>query len=61
MQPKMQVEEVPPADAAWDRYVVGHARACGYHWMAWKRIIETVFGHRAFYLTGARPAQLHWY
>ena len=61
MQPEMQVEEVSPADAAWDRYVVGHARASGYHLMAWRRIIETVFGHRAFYLAGARAAQLHWY
>ncbi len=50
MQPEIRVEEAAPADAAWDDYVVGHPEASGYHLMAWRRVIEGVFGHRTFYL-----------
>lgn len=35
---------------AWDRYVLDHPMACGYHLMAWRRVIEDAFGHRTFYL-----------
>jgi serine/alanine adding enzyme len=56
MQPEMQVEEVSRDEATWDPYVIGHARASGYHLMAWRRVIEGVFGHRTFYLA-ARDEQ----
>ncbi len=56
MQPEMQVEEVSLGEATWDPYVIGHARASGYHLMAWRRVIERVFGHRTFYLA-ARDEQ----
>jgi serine/alanine adding enzyme len=39
------------ADAAWDAYVTGHASATGYHLSAWRRVIESSFGHRGHYLT----------
>lgn len=50
MPPEIRVEEPPPADPAWDAYVAGHPQATGYHLMAWRRVIEEVWGHRAFYL-----------
>jgi len=56
MQPEMKVEEVSLDEATWDAYVIGHARASGYHLMAWRRVIERVFGHRTFYLA-ARDEQ----
>jgi serine/alanine adding enzyme len=56
MQPEMKVDEASSTDATWDQYVIGHPQASGYHLMAWRRVIEGVFGHRTFYLT-AKDAQ----
>jgi FemAB-related protein (PEP-CTERM system-associated) len=50
MQPETRVEAAAPDDGAWDRYVLGHPQATGYHLMAWRRVIEDVFGHDTFYL-----------
>ena len=37
--------------ARWDQYVLSHPRATGYHLMAWRRVMEDVFGHATFYFT----------
>jgi len=37
-------------EVSWDRYVLEHPLASGYHLMAWRRIIEETFAHRTFYL-----------
>ncbi|MBC7837934.1 MAG: FemAB family PEP-CTERM system-associated protein [Nitrospiraceae bacterium] len=34
----------------WDHFVLGHPQASGYHTLAWRGVISTVFGHRTFYL-----------
>ena len=34
----------------WDRYVLGHPMATGYHLEAWRRVIQETFGHEIFYL-----------
>jgi serine/alanine adding enzyme len=36
--------------ASWDRYVLSHPGASGYHLMAWRRVMEDAFGHATFYL-----------
>src|SRR5438094_6932347 len=43
---------VAPAQAcaSWDRYVLSHPDGSGYHLMAWRRVMEDVFGHSTFYL-----------
>src|SRR5437867_6994286 len=35
---------------SWDRYVLSHPGGSGYHLMAWRRVMENVFGHATFYL-----------
>ena len=35
---------------AWDRYVLDHPLATGYHLMAWRRVVEKAGGHRTYYL-----------
>jgi serine/alanine adding enzyme len=42
--------ESTTADSTWDEYVIRHPRATGYHLMAWRQVIQKVFGHRTFYL-----------
>jgi serine/alanine adding enzyme len=37
-------------DARWDDYVLQSPRAHAYHLSAWRRIIDTSFGHRTYYL-----------
>lgn len=34
----------------WDQYVLSHPRSTGYHLIAWRRIVEEVFGHLCTYL-----------
>src|SRR5262249_46007427 len=46
----IRVDEAAPFDTAWDAYVSIHSDATGYHLLAWRRVIESVFGHRTFYL-----------
>jgi serine/alanine adding enzyme len=36
-------------DSRWDAYVQSSPHAHTYHLAAWRRIIETTFGHRAYY------------
>jgi len=50
MRPEIRVDEAAPSDAAWDTYVNTHANATGYHLLAWRQVIDCVFGHRTFYL-----------
>jgi serine/alanine adding enzyme len=48
----LTVTEIKDDDAAnWDRYVLGHPGATGYHLVAWRRVLEETFGHRSYYLT----------
>lgn len=37
-------------EIAWDRYVMDHPLAKGYHLIGWRRIIEEAYGHQTFYL-----------
>jgi len=48
----LKVAEVSGAvdEVNWDRYVLEHPLASGYHLLAWRRIIEEIFAHRTFYL-----------
>jgi FemAB-related protein (PEP-CTERM system-associated) len=34
----------------WDSFVQGHPSSANYHLLGWKDVIETVFGHRTYYL-----------
>jgi FemAB-related protein (PEP-CTERM system-associated) len=43
-------------DAAWDAYVMGQPAANQYHLSAWRRVIESSFGHRTHYLTSANDS-----
>jgi serine/alanine adding enzyme len=43
-------------DATWDAYVATHPNAQRYHLTAWRRIIESAFGHHTYYLM-SRDAQ----
>jgi len=36
--------------SAWDRYILDHPGASGYHLLAWRAILQQVFGHRTVYL-----------
>ena len=48
----ISVSEVKVDDAgkAWDRYVLCHPLASGYHLMAWRRVVENTTGHTTIYL-----------
>jgi len=48
----VSVTEVTTDDEgrAWDRYVLDHPLASGYHLMAWRRVVEKACGHRTYYL-----------
>ncbi|MEK7762030.1 MAG: FemAB family XrtA/PEP-CTERM system-associated protein [Nitrospirota bacterium] len=37
-------------EALWDQYVLSHPRASGYHLLAWRGLIQHVFGHSTYYL-----------
>jgi FemAB-related protein (PEP-CTERM system-associated) len=39
----------------WDRYVLRHPEASGYHLSGWRRVIEEVFGHQTYYLMAKSP------
>src|SRR5947208_13094517 len=34
----------------WDRFVVNHPRATGYHLTAWRHVVEKAFGRKTIYL-----------
>jgi hypothetical protein len=51
MPPEAKLLQASSAGMEWDRYVFAHPRSTGYHQMAWRRVIEQVFGHKTFYLT----------
>ena len=40
----------PADDSRWDAYVIAHPDSHRYHLSAWRRIIESSFGHRTYYL-----------
>src|SRR5437899_2056587 len=48
----ISVSEVKVDDAGktWDRYVLCHPLASGYHLMAWRRVVENTTGHTTIYL-----------
>jgi len=48
----ISVTEVKVDDAgkAWDRYVLYHPLASGYHLTAWRRVVENTSGHTTIYL-----------
>ncbi|MEO5347076.1 MAG: FemAB family PEP-CTERM system-associated protein [Magnetococcus sp. YQC-9] len=49
--PNRMVHPVRDSDAeAWDRFVLSCPEATFFHRIGWKRVIETVFGHRTHYL-----------
>lgn len=52
---------VKPIDAkletAWSDYLDRHPDATFYHGLAWRRAVETAFGHSAYYLMALRDAQ----
>ena len=56
MRPEITANGNSPNETEWDGYVNGHPRATGYHLVAWRRVIERVFGHQTVYLT-ARDEQ----
>ena len=51
MRPEVKAASDSLDEAEWDAYVEGHPRATGYHLMAWRRVIERVFGHQTVYIT----------
>lgn len=46
----MTIIQCEPTDKAWDRFVEGHPRASVAHLMGWRRVVESAYGHRTFYL-----------
>jgi FemAB-related protein (PEP-CTERM system-associated) len=45
------VDLATEADAAsWDRFVVRHPSASGYHTWGWRRVFKNALGHESFYL-----------
>jgi FemAB-related protein (PEP-CTERM system-associated) len=42
-------------ESAWDAFVESHHDATIYHSLAWKRVTEDAFGHRAWYLRAMDP------
>jgi FemAB-related protein (PEP-CTERM system-associated) len=40
----------PGDEPRWDAYVTAHCGASRYHLSAWRRVIETTFGHQTHYL-----------
>src|ERR1051325_7374176 len=51
MPPEVCVEETAATDPAWDPYVAAHCYGTGCHLLAWRQLVENVFGHRTFYLS----------
>ncbi len=44
--------------AAWDAFVTEHSAATFFHLSGWKRVLETVHGHKTHYLIAERGEQL---
>jgi len=42
----------------WDGYVHRHQDATVFHTLSWRRTVESVFGHRAYYLTVQREGKI---
>ena len=42
----------------WDRYVFNHAESTVYHRFAWSRIIESVHGHRPYFLVATQDSKV---
>jgi len=46
----------------WDQYAAGHPNSTLYHLYRWKNVVESSYGHKAFYLmaerSGVRPNQI---
>jgi len=47
-------EVVPGEDARWDAWVRGHADGTFFHLSGWRKVVEDVFRHRAYYLVAER-------
>ena len=45
-------------EASWDKYVLGHAQSTVYHRFAWSRIIESIHGHKAYFLIAAQGTRI---
>ena len=43
-----------PVSARWDAFVLAHPQATFFHRSGWLRVIESVFGHRGFFLYAER-------
>jgi FemAB-related protein (PEP-CTERM system-associated) len=50
MQPFEVAPLKPGGKGAWDRFVYGAASGTFFHLSGWQNVIESVFGHRTFYL-----------
>jgi len=42
----------------WDDYVNVHPDACVFHTSAWRRVVESTYGHQPFYLMAKRGSQI---
>ena len=42
----------------WDRFVLQHPAGTFFHQLAWKRVLEKTFGHRAQYIYGERDGRI---
>ncbi|MGH6877227.1 MAG: FemAB family XrtA/PEP-CTERM system-associated protein [Rhizomicrobium sp.] len=48
----------PGEESAWDGFVRGCPAATFFHLSGWRRVIETAFGHRTFYLVARRATEI---
>jgi FemAB-related protein (PEP-CTERM system-associated) len=57
--PRLQVEAVDDSCAAdWDAFVASEPGASVYHGYAWRRLVQSVFGHQTFYFAAREGAKI---
>jgi FemAB-related protein (PEP-CTERM system-associated) len=51
----MEIRPLTTETVEWDAFVRSNAHGSPFHLLAWKRVVETAFGHRPHYLMAAGP------
>lgn len=46
------------AESLWDRYVFGHPEGTFFHQLGWKRVMESTYGYKPFYLCARRNEEI---
>jgi FemAB-related protein (PEP-CTERM system-associated) len=51
----MEIRPLTTETVEWDAFVRSNAHGSPFHLLAWRRVVETAFGHRPHYLMAAGP------